>query len=365
MIRRTSLSFLSVVAVLALAGWQVMVVPAARAQQQAVPPVPVPVPVTATPQGPLDERIVRLEQRILDLQTVIATLQTFVRDGGGIPPQAGFPPAGDSGGVTPGGGPSELSLRMLALETQIKALTSQMEQISLRLDQGNSGGGALPRQGALPQQQQGQQFGTPLSADPSIQNQSAGAPVTQPGLDQQPGVPGFNTSTASPQLKNPFADPGPAPQAQAGLQPPPQPFPPAATPSVALPGAGRGARAVYEASYESFLRKDFQSAGSGFQSFVKSFPDDELVSNAYYWLGRTHYARRQYEPAAKAFLAGYKKDKKNSIAPESLLHLGMSLGSMGEKEAACSTLGAIAKQFPNAPETLKRDVADIRKRTGC
>jgi tol-pal system protein YbgF len=136
-------------------------------------------------------------------------------------------------------------------------------------------------------------------------------------------------------------------------------------PPVAVPGAGAGPRAIYEASYESFLRNDFQRAGSGFQRFVKTFPDDQLISNAYYWLGRTHYARQQFEPAAKAFLAGYKMNKKNSIAPEALLHLGKSLAAMGEKEASCSTLDAISKQFPGIPETLKRDVSKLLKSTGC
>ena len=375
----------------ALAGWLVIGAPVVWAQQQQAPQQVAP-PEPAAPRGPLDERILRLEQRILDLQTVIGTLQTFVRDGGGVPPRAGFPPAGgqgnvaggvEGGGFTPSGGPSELSIRVLALETQIKALTTQMERIATRLDQGTTGTGAPLQQGAL---------------HPQGQNQPQGAPGFPPVSNPQSGVPGFNMSRTGPPSPNPFADPGPAPQAQtgqqvpqaqtgqqapqaqAGLQPPPQLFPPVVTPPagtpppvappvgvppVAVPEAGARPRAIYEASYESFLRNDFQRAGSGFQRFVKTFPDDQLISNAYYWLGRTHYARRKFEPAAKAFLAGYKRNKKNSIAPEALLHLGKSLAAMGEKEAACSTLDAISKQFPGIPETLKRDVSKLLKSTGC
>ena len=65
----------------------------------------------------------------------------------------------------------------------------------------------------------------------------------------------------------------------------------------------------------------------------------------------------------KALLAGYKKNKKSAIAPDALLLLGMSLAQLGEKDAACSTLGAIAKQFPDAPDKLKQDVASVQKRT--
>lgn len=362
--RRASFPLISIWAVTALAGWLVIGAPPVWAQQQGAQQQGAQ-PAPAAPQGPLDERIVRLEQRILDLQTVIGTLQSFIRDGGGVPAQEGFPPAGGNGG---GVAPSELSIRVLALETQIKALTNQMEQIASRLDQINAGAGVPPTR-------QDQSFGAPPAGEPYGQTQPQRRLGSRPGHDPQPGAPRFDTGTGGPQLQNPFADPGPAPQAQAGAQPPPQPFPPtvvppsAVPPSVvspaAVPGAQGGARAVYDASYESFLRNDFQRAGSGFQSFVKTFPDDQLISNAYYWLGRTHYARRQYEPAAKAFLAGYKKDKKNPIAPDALLHLGMSLGAMGEKEAACSTLSAIAKQFPDVPASLKQDVGEALKRTRC
>lgn len=374
---------------MALTGWLVMAAPTVWAQQKPAPQPQRAQPAPTASQGPLDERIIRLEQRILDLQTVIGTLQTFVRDGGVVPTQGGFPPAGGEGipggGIGPGGAPSELSIRVLALETQIKALTTQMGHIASRLDQGIPAAGAPLQQGGLPLPggqpvPQGQPFGAPVAGGPLGQSQPPLASDPILGRDSQPGLPGFGTSTAGPPAQSPFSDPGPSPQGHAGLQPPPPRFSPPVIPQPAvpqpaiqplavsppvIPGAGGGARAVYDASYESFLRNDFQSAGSGFQRFVKSFPDDQLTSNAYYWLGRTHYARRQYEPAAKAFLSGYKRDKKNPIAPDALLHLGMSLGAMGEKEAACSTLGAISKQFPNAPPTLKQDVGEQLKRTGC
>lgn len=137
-----------------------------------------------------------------------------------------------------------------------------------------------------------------------------------------------------------------------------------AFPNLSASGGG-GARGIYDASYQNFLRNDLPAAEQGFRSFVKTYPDDPLASNAYYWLGRTRFERRKFELAAKAFLAGYKKDKNSAIAPDALLHLGMSLTQLGENEAACSTLGAIAKQFPDAPGKLKQDAATALKRARC
>ena len=346
MIRRTSLrvSLIAVMAVVALVlGAGLRFVSTASAQQQPAP----------AQSGRLQDRVSQLEQRILELQSVIATLQTFTNQGGMAQPAAGGTPAGG-----PGGGPNELSIRVLALETQIRALTGQMDQLNRRLNGADAppGPAGAPQPGAAPLQP----GAAPLQPAPhfgagNAQNQAA-APY---GAATQPAP--LQTSPAPvPQERPPWqADPNarapspiPTPPQTAGL-PPLQNQP------------GSGAQAAYDFSYQSFLRNDLQSAESGFRSFVQTYPDDQLASNAYYWLGRTHFARQQFEPAAKAFLAGYKKNKKSPVAPDNLLHLGKSLAALGEKQAACSTLKAVKAQFPAAPNQLRQDVTAEMKRAGC
>jgi len=324
----------------AFAGMGLCLLPVASAQQKPAP----------AQGGNMQDRITQLEQRILDLQSVIATLQTFIKGGGAAQsPDGGLPPAAP--GAAAGGGPSELSIRVLALETQIRALTGQVEQMNNRLNGGggSSGAAALPQQ-APPQLQSGSDFGAP-PAPPQ---------VTAPYGNVQPPA-ALQPSASVPQARPPWqADPN----AQA---PSPIPTPPPQTGQ--LPRVqgepGSGARAAYDSSYQNFLRNDLQAAEQGFRSFVKTYPNDQLASNAYYWLGRTHFASRQFEPAAKAFLAGYKKDKKSAVAPDSLLHLGKSLAALGEKDAACSTLKAVAKQYPAAPGQVRQDVSAELKRAGC
>jgi tol-pal system protein YbgF len=368
---RASFPFISLLAaVIAFVGWGVVWVPKVKAQQKPAPQNAQAAPARAS--GDLNERIARLEQRILDMQGVIATLQSFVRDGGASPAQGGFPPAGGlPAGGGAGGAPSEINIRVLALETQIRALTGQMEQINTKLDQMPAGAGVTSpspdvgqRLGAAPQ------VGSPQLGSPQLKASGGGAQFgrpTQPAPAPAP-APQFGTSTAPPAPGNPFDR-----AMQDSPQRPPAPqVPPVTRQSEQLPGlsglsstGGGGSRGVYDASYQSFLRNDLSAAEKGFSSFVKSYPDDALASNAHYWLGRTYYQRKKFEPAAKAFLAGYKKDKKSAIAPDALLHLGMSLAQLGEKDAACSTLKAIAKQFPDASGTLKQDAASALKRTRC
>ena len=345
--RRTSFPFLAALAVLAaFAGWTSVRAPEAEAQQQAVPQQ-----AQASSPGDVNERMERLEQRITDLQTVIGTLQTLVRGGAASPAPDGLPPEGnrqEAGGATGGGAPSELSIRVLALETQIRALTGQIEHITGKLDQIDArlGAGAGPLQQEQQPAQPGERQGG-IQSPSSRERQPNGGNTRLTGPSQP--VPQFGNTAATPPAANPVA-----PQKQAQ--------------TLSSAGAaiqGGSARAVYDASYQSFLRNDLQRAEQGFRNFVNTYPDDTLTGNAYYWLGRTLYDRKQFEPAAKAFLAGYKKDKKSTIAPDSLLHLGKSLTQLGEKDAACSTLVAITKQYPDAPETLKQDTATALKRASC
>lgn len=276
------------------------------------------------------QRIEALEERIRDMQAVIGTLQSFVREGGGgaaapgaVAPGAGVPAAG--------GAPSELSIRVLALETQIRALTGQMKDVIAQLEQG---GGAAPAP-ANPWQQGGNEAVPP----------PAGAPLAPPPASA-PQQPRFGAATNPPQQT-----------AQVPALP---------APSLPSPSLGGGdARSIYDASYQSFVRNDLAGAENGFRGFIKTHPDNPLTTNAYYWLGRTHFDRQQYEQAAKAFLAGYKRDKQGAIAPDSLLHLGLSLARLGENEAACSTLTAVPRQYPSAPEQLRQAAADAIKKARC
>ena len=97
-------------------------------------------------QGALAKRMTQLEEQIVDLQVVIGTLQSLVRrqDGGGdYPPAAApLPPPGQSDPASNPGGSAqpEVGMRLTVIETQIQALTGQIEQLSQQLQQLQSGG---------------------------------------------------------------------------------------------------------------------------------------------------------------------------------------------------------------------------------
>ncbi len=52
-------------------------------------------------------------------------------------------------------------------------------------------------------------------------------------------------------------------------------------------------------------------------------------------------------------------------APEALLRLGQSLAALGEKEAACASLGEVLRKFPRASGNVKQGVEREQKRAHC
>ena len=70
-----------------------------------------------------------------------------------------------------------------------------------------------------------------------------------------------------------------------------------------------------------------------------------MAPEAQYWLGESLFQQQQYRDAAEAFLAVSTKYETTAQAPDALLRLGQSLAALGEKEAACASLGEVAAQI--------------------
>ena len=297
----------------------VVAVPALTALAQQTQPGTRPPPQvsTARPASPamkdgaspadagLQRRVEQLEEQLVDLQVVIGTLESLAR-GGAAPssPASGLALSASDAG------------RLDALETQIRALAAQLESIQEQV-RGLGGGGARPAPG------------------------------------------GFGSVTVAPEAPKDELDKVFPPAAAAT---PPARVPP--SPS-ALGEAEPQPQQLYERAYGLLLQKDYGTAETTFEDFLKRHPAHPLAGNAQYWLGETFYVRGQYRPAAAAFLRGYQDYAKSQKAPESLLKLAMSLQRLGQKDAACSSYSEFATKFPNPPAHIKSLAQTERQRSGC
>ncbi len=111
--------------------------------------------------------------------------------------------------------------------------------------------------------------------------------------------------------------------------------------------------------------QDFAKAEKAFTAFIASHPGHDLAGNAYFWLGQTHFARKDFKNAKFAFAAGVQKHPRSKKVPETLYKLGDSLGRLGETREACTVFSRLLETYPNPNRTLKTRISRQRKRLKC
>ena len=288
-----------------------------RAQPKSAPKASAGAPAT---DSQLRQRVEHLEEQLVDMQVLVGTLESLAR-GGGAPARTG----GSSGASD--------AARIDALETQIRAMTMQIEELSrqVRQRQGRMEEAAPPvREGALP---------------PPVSQGFASAPPAQ-----SPG--GFGSMTVTPQGGDRIgqmisATPGPV---ESGRLPP------------AVADAG-SAKELYETAYGYLLQQDYAAAEAAFDEFLSRYPNDHLTADAQYWLGETLFVQRRYKPAGQAFLRVMQNHRQSSKAPNSLLMLAMTLEQLGQKD--CTLFSELETRHANAPQDIKTRARVVKQRVGC
>lgn len=282
----------------------------------------------------LKARVQALEEQLVDMQVVVGTLESLAKNGGGSA-AAPFPSSGGAVAADPA--------RIDGLETQVRALAAQVQQLS---DQVRSLGG-VPRRS---DNQTVPEAGAAEHADAAAGG--FGSTTVSSGND---AIGGLLDSNGQPEPAG-----GAAATPAAGSS---APVATAALPEASEPNANP--KQLYETAYGYLLQRDYGSAETAFTDFLKKFPNDSLSGNAQYWLGETYFVRGQYKAAASSFLKGYSTYSQSGKAPDSLLKLAMSLDRLGQKDAACSSFSELASKFPTAAQNVKARAQSERQRIGC
>jgi tol-pal system protein YbgF len=278
----------------------------------------------------LRRRVEQLEEQLIDLQVVIGTLESLARSGVSRTPQG----QGGQGGL----GASDAA-RLDGMETQIRALTAQIEQ----LNRGDSGQRPPERRSEAPGNLPPAGGNAPppdASAFPPPVDVSRFGSTTVTSSSSEPGSSGTSPTASAPAV-------APRGVEMAELAPVGNP------------------KQLYEAAYGYLLQQDYGNAQAGFSDFLKRYPQDSLAPNALYWLGETHYVQRKYVDAAEAFDLVTASFASSSKAPDAQLKRAMSLAQLGKKKEACGALSVLASKFPGAAPHVKSKAASERSRIAC
>lgn len=303
-----------------------------------------------------DKRLQRLEEQIVDLNAQLGTVGTMSPGGGaqvGVGSSSGGFGGGDDGG------------RISEIETQMRALSSQMSEILRRLDQIERRSGSLrPGRGSdladLDEDvEQGTGFSVGGDAEPQPQQPQQRGRTDSSGLgggfgttiETGPAQGGGGTSGAGY-----FGGSGSGSDSGAALG--------GSAPVRTAARSSPQAQASYDAAYNALVQRNYRAALTGFEDFVQANASDPLAGSAYFWLGEAAFISGEYRKAADSFLKSSTDYPQNEKAAESLLKLGISLKRLGENQAACSSFTELARRFPSATPVLQRAERE-RSRTKC
>lgn len=273
--------------------------------------------------GQQDRSFAALLDRLDRIERELASLR-------GAPPGAGLSAAPAS--------PPGAEARFADLEEQLRQLTDQVERATFNLRR-------LDETLSLAIRDLGDRLAAvETGAAPAVSPPpGAGAPASDPPGAEDAPQPAAPTALAA-------AAPGPVDSPPAAAPPPL----PETTPEE-----------EYETAFALLQRADYARAEAALRDFVARRPDHDLAGNAWYWLGETHYARRDYQRAAVAFARGYRGFPAGRKAPDNLLKLGMAWAALGQTGDACATFAKLRDEHGDAPALLLDRLASENARAGC
>lgn len=124
------------------------------------------------------------------------------------------------------------------------------------------------------------------------------------------------------------------------------------------------AKSRYDAAYNMLVKeKKYKESRELFEAFIKDFPKDQLVENAYFWIGETYYSEKDFEGAIVAYENFLKKYPKNQKVPAALYKQALSFIEINDKKSGKLILEQIIEKYPKSPESekAKAKLAEIDK----
>ncbi len=109
---------------------------------------------------------------------------------------------------------------------------------------------------------------------------------------------------------------------------------------------------LYQRSYNSYLKGDYDSSIKGFSNYVKRYPETNLSDNAAYWIAESYYNKKDPVNAAKAFDEMAERYPTSNKAPTALLKSAHVLLDINSREKAIERLRKIVNDYSISSEAI-------------
>ena len=109
----------------------------------------------------------------------------------------------------------------------------------------------------------------------------------------------------------------------------------------------------YERLLALFRDGDLGGARQGFAAFLHDYPSSDLSPNARYWLGESHYGKKDYRQAIDSYDRVELDFPQSEKVPAAILKKGYAYLAMKDKKRASSAFKQVVTLYPRSPEAGK------------
>ena len=126
-----------------------------------------------------------------------------------------------------------------------------------------------------------------------------------------------------------------------------------------------GEKELYDTARQLIRNRQYDKAVDQLSNFIQSFPESQLIANAYYWLGQVHAAKIEpdLELARQALAQVISFFPDHSKVPDAAFALGKVHYALGDCERAKTLLSQVVEQYPGKSaaklsENYLKDIGD-------
>jgi tol-pal system protein YbgF len=168
--------------------------------------------------------------------------------------------------------------------------------------------------------------------------------------------------TAQPPAGAPAGPPAnPAAPAGAGDPSAQPPQPPQAAPG----SFGSSPSKAFEAARSDYFAANWSLAIQGFESFIKNFPKSDMIDDAQYYIGESHFGAGKYKEAVAAYDRVIATYPASNTLPDAYYKRGVALNALGQIQPARDSFDFVIKNYPTSDTaTLAKQALDRLSRIG-
>ncbi len=117
---------------------------------------------------------------------------------------------------------------------------------------------------------------------------------------------------------------------------------------------------LYKDAFETLQRGDLEGGRRKFEAFLKQYPNMELSDNAQFWIGETHFLRKEYERAILEYEKVIVKYPEGDKVPAAMLKQGLAFLELGDQTNGKNLLRRVMERYP---QTEQADIAKKKLET--